>query len=199
MERIRRYYLLALAAILLLLAGNCAYMEHHFTTWTMVDSGWSEERILKKMPDIAITEEDLVLRDNVLAIPEVEAALERAIEYKEAMAALGKTPEFSAENGIRWTAKEPETLLPADFLKDDRMIGELAVTNSGIVCLSYVDGGMERVYYTFFTTDGQPIRKTVGIDPGWMMKPQTVYENDNGVITRFVMKRVWFDWLFHGV
>ena len=66
----KKGFVVLLAAVLVF-AGYILYMETHFTTFTAVDIGLSEEKILREMPEIAIREQDLALETYILSLSQV--------------------------------------------------------------------------------------------------------------------------------
>jgi len=172
---------IAAAVVLLIAAGCCLYMETHFTMSTMVETGLSEEKILREMPDIAITEQDLTMVEELFAAQEVQ----------EAFAALEQSGELGRP------VSNAEFLL-ADWIPQGYEILELAVSDHKSLYVSFVKEDEQSIYYTFFADGSYPPQKSIGIYGKTLFHEndcKAIYQNLNGEITKLKYRHIWFAWL----
>ena len=71
----KKKIILSVLIIALLLTGFCLYMDTHYVVTVLEDVEMTEDEILKEMPEIAMTEADLALKEYVMALPEVKTIL----------------------------------------------------------------------------------------------------------------------------
>jgi len=176
-----------LGIVILALAGYCLYMETHFTMSTLADTGLSEEKILREMPEIAIREQDFDLEAHVLSLSRVQEMLART-----------KT-EDPDDLKTEFIPLEEAASLLSDWVEEGWKVTELAVLrgNSVSVCFSKEDG-TKSIYYAFFIEDSIPMQKTIGVYGRTLFQDdacKAVYQNLNGEITKMKHKHLWFYWL----
>lgn len=179
--------LIVLAVVLLIAAGYFLYMETHFTMSTMVDTGLSEEKILREMPEIAIGEQDLTLKAYVLSLPQVQERLART-----------KT------NGSDEVRMEPVPLeevkeLLSDWTEEGWQATEIAVSRGLLVYVSFSkEDGTSNIHYAFSADQNHPPQKSIGVYGRTLFHEndcKAIYQNLNGEITKLKHKHIWFAWL----
>lgn len=177
----KKKLLLAAAVVLLAAAGFFLYMETHFTTSTMVDAGLSEVKILREMPEIAITEQDLAMAEELFAAP----AVQEAFFMVEESGVLGHPVSDAASLLANWTPDGYEIL-------------ELAVSDHKSLYVSFAKEDEQSIYYIFFEDGRYPPQKSIGIYGRTLFHKndcKAIYQNLNGEITKMKHKHIWFAWL----
>lgn len=182
----KKKLVIAAAAVLLIAVLFCLYMETHFTMSTMVETGLSEEKILREMPEIAITEQDLALEAYVLSLPQVQERLKRT--------------EADGLNDVKMEPvplKEAQVLL-SDWTEEGWMATEIAVSQGTLVYVSFSkEDGTANIHCAFFA-DGSIPQKSIGVYGRTLFHKddcKAVYQNVNGEITKMKHKHIWFAWL----
>ena len=179
--------LIVLAVIFLIAAGYFLYMETHFTMSTMVDTGLSEEKILREMPEIAIGEQDLALGAYILSLSQVQERLVRT-----------KT-DGSDEVKMEPVPLEEVNALLSDWTEEGWQVTEIAVSRGLLVYVSFSkEDGTSNIHYAFSADQNHPPQKTIGIYGKTLFQEhacKAIYENLNGEITKMKQKQVWFYWL----
>ena len=179
-----------LPVILLLICfgvvGSLLYVEAHFTAHTGVLSDMSEEEILTEMPDIAISQADLAMMEELLDSDEIAEAFVLAAE---------------TENGIYEIPTDKSNELLAGWIPDGFEVWTLSVATGSIfggdiVELNFLNDGKQRIGYRFGPDFEMP-NKFIGLYKKDFLGAQvvTVYDNTKGKITKTESKRIWFDWL----
>lgn len=160
--------------LLLIVAVVVAYYEIHFDTDEAVSVNISEEKILKEMPDIALSETDYAFGEQVLADPEVVSAMEK-----------GESVALSEE-----TVAE----LFADYLPRDAVSQGISVVQRSVYC-SYLQN-KEKSVGLIFVQDGEygPY-KTITVYPGIGKTVNAVYENKAGKLQKLKLRHRWFAYL----
>ncbi|MBR5471141.1 MAG: hypothetical protein IKU81_03360 [Oscillibacter sp.] len=178
----KKKLVIAAAAVLLIAVLFCLYMETHFTMSTMVETGLSEKKILREMPEIAITEQDLAMAEELFAAPEVQEAF---IAVEES-GALGCPVSDAASLLVNWT--------PEGF---DVM--EVAVSDHKSLYVSFLkEDEAQSIYYVFFEDGAYSPQKSIGVYGRTLFHKddcKAVYQNVNGEITKMKHKHIWFAWL----
>jgi len=178
----KKKLLIVFCIVILVLAGFCLYMETHFSMSTVVDVGLSEEKILREMPEIAITEDDLAMAEELFAAPEVQ----------EAFAALEESGELGRP------VSNADFLL-ADWTPEGFAIMELAVSDHQSLYVSFLkEDETQSVYYIFFEDGVYPPQKSIGVYGRTLFQDdacKAIYQNSNGEITKMKHKHIWFYWL----
>lgn len=171
----------------LVLAGYILYMETHFATFTAVDTGLSEEKILREMPEIAIREQDLALETYILSLSQVQERLART-----------GTDGFGEVKTEPVPLKEAKALL-SDWTDEGWQATEIAVSQGTFVYVSFSkEDGTANVHYAFFADGSYPPQKSIGVYGRTLFQDhacKAIYENINGEITKMKHKQVWFAWL----
>ena len=67
---------IAVCVLFLAAIGVLAYFETHFRVYESKEVSISDEKILQEMPDIALTDADMALKETLFSTPEVIEALE---------------------------------------------------------------------------------------------------------------------------
>lgn len=104
-------------AVILLLVGFCLYMEYNFSHYKFTEPNLTNEEILQEMPEIVISEEELKMGKEVLALPEVQEVIKQS-------EAEGDDMTFLSE-------KETKRLL-AKYAEKGQPAGELLVIEGRI-------------------------------------------------------------------
>lgn len=180
----KKYLLAVLTLVVLAAAGYCLYMETHFSMTTLEDSGLSEEKILREMPEIALSDRDLAMGGALLAAPEVQEAFLQADGTGE----------------VRYVVIPAETAsgLLSDWTPEGFAIWELGLTSQESLHVSFRKEGEQTVYYTFFADDSCPPQKVIGIYGRTLFQEdacKAIYQNLNGEITKLKEQHIWFYWL----
>ena len=170
-----------LLAVLVVIGGYCLYMEYHFDASTVVTTNLSSEQIRSEMPDIAFTEEDDTMVKALLA----------ATEITEAFLLAEKN-----ENGVYTLPLQDASELLKTGVPEGFEILELTVTDKNTVYVSFLSSN-KRLMYSF-DAPLQNKTKTIGIygkDIFGHQRVKAVYQNQNGEITKYKEKHLWFEWL----
>lgn len=172
-----------LTVLLLVLLGLEVCMELRFTCKELSVASTDTEKILRRMPEVLITEEDRALMAELLAVPSVQALVE------------------SGENGDVFAKENPE-------VKDiaGKYLGEESAENLNVSALFSEDGHVvflgwmdekERIFYLQMKPegDGTEYYKLYAPKPG-----KTSYENwDNERAQKSEVHRRWLAWLRDGM
>lgn len=157
------------------------YMEFRFGTTTVVSQDKPSERILREMPDIAVTSEEMSMAKALSQTREMEDAFLQA---------------ESAENEIyEFPMADAENLLQA-YIPQGWNVLELTVLPKGAY-LGFSKGEKQSVYYAFDSA-GEIHEKAIGVygkDLFGNRTVKTIYCCRNGQITKLKEKRLWFEWL----
>lgn len=157
------------------------YMEFRFGTTTVVSQGISPERILKEMPDIAVTSEEMSMAKALSQTREMEDAFLQA--------------EISENEIFEFSMADAENLLQT-YIPRGWNVLELTVLPKSAY-LGFSKGEKRSVYYAFNPT-GEIHEKTIGLYGRNLFGNRTVkaiFCNQNGQITKLKEKRLWFEWL----
>lgn len=170
-----------LIGIFLLVLLCSFYMEFRFGTTTVVPQGISPERILKEMPDIAVTSEEMSMAKALSQTREMEDAFLQA--------------EISENDIFEFSMADAENLLQT-YIPRGWNVLELTVLPKSVY-LEFSKGEEQSVYYVFDPT-GEIHEKTIGLYGRNLFGNRTVkaiFCNQNGQITKLKEKRLWFEWL----
>lgn len=170
------FFLLFAAAVCWLVS-----MEFHFGTTTIVPLDISSEQILKEMPDIAVTPEEMSMAKALSQTREMADAFLRAENSENSVY------EFPTENA--------RNLLQA-YIPQGWNALELT-TFPKSVYLGLSKGEEQSVYYAFDPA-GEIHEKTIGVygkDLFGNRSVKVIYCNQNGQITKSKENRLWFYWL----
>ena len=140
----------------------------------------TQESILEEMPDIKISEEDISLKETVLA--------------------LGEIKDFygcSAGNGFdvyEFPDDKAETMLE-EWIKPGSILDEFSIIGS-TVNLSFLHG-QKKTDYTFSLEDPSSIYKMIALmeDDSYGTTCNTLYINHNGKIEKLTSRHLWLSWL----
>lgn len=176
----------ALAAVLaaVILAGCILYMESHFGVSTLEDMNLSSEQILREMPEIKITQEDIAMGKALLSADEVKEAFQR-VGGSESWRGFPIPQDKAAE-------------LLEDWIPEGYEVLELTASSHQSLYVSFVKDGQERIYYIFFVDDLYPPIKTIGVYGRTLFDEdacKAIYENHGGVISKSKFKHLWLAWL----
>jgi hypothetical protein len=163
------FALLVIAAVTVV-----AYYEIHFDTDEVVTVNISEEKILKEMPDIALTETDYAFGERVLADPAVISAMEK-----------GESRDLPEE-----TVAE----LFADYLPEGAVSQGIAVHQKIVYC-GYLQNEKQSVWLTFFQNGEYGPYKTITVYRGNGKTFNVTYENQAGKLQKLKMSHRWFAYL----
>jgi len=164
------------------------YMEAQFGTRTVELSDLTAEEILEEIPDIAITEEDMTMMQELLESEIIAEAF--LLAEKD-------------ENGLYMVPWVEDVELPARCIPEGFEVWSASVsTESSIsgesVSVSFKSGGETfwMIHY-WFDPDFDHLQKTIAVYGKDIFGDQcvTTYDNLNGEITKWEDKRVWFDWV----
>ena len=169
--------------LLLVLLGVEVCMELRYTCNELSVVSTDTEKILRRTPEVVITEEDKALLEELLAVPSVQALVE------------------SGENGDVFAKENPE-------VKDvaEKYLGEENAENLNVSALFSEDGHVvflgwmdekERIFYLQMKPegDGTEYYKLYAPKPG-----KNSYENwDNERAQKSEVHRRWLAWLRDGM
>ena len=171
-----------LIALLLVLLGLEACMELRYPCDEISVVSKDTEKILRRTPEVSITEEDRTLMAELLEVPSVRELVE------------------SGENGDVFAKEDPE-------VKDiaGKYLGEESAEDLNVSALFYEDGHAvflgwrdgKRIFYLQLRPegDGAEYYKLYSPKPG-----KNSYENwDNERAQKCVVRRRWFAWLRDGL
>ena len=177
-----------LTAILLLvflgITWSLLYLEAHFGHTLGVLSDMSEEEILAEMPDIAISEKDISMMDELLKSEEIAEAFLLAEEKESEMYG------FPVEEG-------------------EKLLGHWSPEGYEFAALSVSTSNGKYVSFLFLNdVVGDHILYSIDAESVLLQKHIAVYKKDilgaevsmgysniNGQITKTETERIWFDWL----
>lgn len=164
---------LAAGIVVLLVVGVLAYFETHFTCYEYKEIQISDEKILKEMPDIALTDADLALGETLLSTPEV-------IETMEA-GEIVSLPDALAEQ------------LADGYLPEDLELFDISVLENAVY-FDYFETPKKRVMLAFFKDDAYGPQKSIALyrDRGDDSSLRFVYSNDRGKLSKIKESRRWF-------
>lgn len=162
----KRKLLYVIGILFLAVVGVLAYFETHFTCYELKEVRISDERILKEMPYIALTDADLALGEAILSNPE-------AMEAGE----IVPLPDALAE-------RLAKGCLPEDIELFDCSIGEDAVY------FEYFETPEKRVMLTYFQDNVYGPYKDIALYQGDDLK--AIYGNRDGDLKKYKDVRRWF-------
>lgn len=172
-----RVYLLFL---LLVLVAFCLWMEGRYTYTVHEFVDISDKKILKEMPDIAITPRDEELEAYVLALPEIQTLLDQVRADTNSQTPTAKLPLDNARALSDGYLPEGWELLRVDVMK-------------AVVYVDCENSDGRRLLYSFFTEEGQTMNKVITVSKNGEVK--TGYQNVGGEIEKIVSRRQWFAWV----
>lgn len=180
-----------LTVILAVLVAAGAVLAARFQTELLYVASTDKEKILKEMPDLALTQQELALAEIILEIP-----LIRDATSKDAQNAVTLEPEYLPE----LSSILPENGRINEIIVCGPSVGISIVTGNRYTYLTYGDGD--------FTGHVDVITKTVAVSPleeigkdGYLGDVDAVYELIYAVGTEFAQysklktRLVWFDFL----
>lgn len=164
---------IAVCALLLAAIGVLAYYETHFTCYESKEVPISDEKILKEMPDIALTDADLALGETILSTPEVIEAM-RSGE-------IVSLPDALAEQLAEGYLPEDAEMFSFGFL-------------GNAVYFDYFETPEKRVMLAFFKDDAYGPQKTIALYSvkGDDQSLRVCYSNDRGELSKIKESRRWF-------
>ena len=168
--------------LILVLLGVEVVMETRYSCNEIFITSTNTEKILRRTPAVAITEEDKALMAELLAVPSVQALVERG------------------EDGDVFAKENPEVKNIAEKYLGEESAGSLNVSalffeDGYEVFLGWRDG--KRIFYFQMKPegDGAEYYKIYSPKPG-----KTSYENwDNERAQKSEVHRRWFAWLRDGM
>ena len=170
---------IAVCALFLAVIGGLVYVETHFGVYESKEISVSDEDILKEMPDLALTDADMALKERLLSAPEVIEALESG----ETMSP-GETislPDYLAEQ------------LAEGYLPENAEMFSFGVIFKNVVYVDYYETPEKRVILEFFQDDAYGPRKTIALYKDRGDRPlQFLYINDQGGFSKLKETRRWF-------
>ncbi len=181
----KKKLILLFLALLTAVAGYCIYQETHFGTSTFVPANLSQTQILREMPDLA-SETDEALRQTILALPQVQAALNSTspddpLDFQH-------IPFASVQAQL-------EPYLPKDWTEPM----EFAVANGNTIYFSLHCGPEKTVNYHFFADGSYPTDKGIALyrfNHRGQRKSMVLYTNNGTTLQKQVEKHLWFAWLY---
>jgi len=164
-----------IAAVILILIGVEVCMEARYSCQELSQVKISDEKLLREMPDVALTDADAALGERVLSAPRV-------------MEALG------TEKGVD-LAEDEAALLFGNYLPEDAGPGHISIFRNSVIC-DYLEKENKRVGLTFFQDHEYGPYKTIALYSGGD-EPQckVIYENQAGELKKMKVQRRWFAWL----
>lgn len=177
-----------LTAILLLvflgITWSLLYLEAHFGHTLGVLSDMSEEEILAEMPDIAISEKDISMMDELLKSEEIAEAFLLAEEKESGMYG------FPVEKG--------EKLL-GHWSPEGYEFAALSVSTTNGKCVSFLflnDVVGDHILYSI-DAESVLLQKHIAVYKKDILGAEVSmgYSNINGQIAKTETERIWFDWL----
>jgi hypothetical protein len=163
-------------ALLLIAAVTVvAYYEIHFDTDEVVTVNISEEKLLREMPKVVLTEADYALGERIFADPEVMAAME-------------------TDESTEFTAEKAEELFGDDLPDGAASLG-IGVSQDSVSCGYYLENEKQRVIMTFFQDDLRGPYKSVTAYHGLDGTRTTIYQNRSGKIQKIKLQHRWFAYL----
>lgn len=166
--------MIVLCVVVVLIVGILAYFELRYSVTRRVYVDMTAEEILAELPEAAVSENDMALRDALYADPAVQAAFGNLTEPGDTMKV----------DNQRVRALRDAYCPQAESMNIELMNGALA----------YVDWRSERqIVYMNFTADGI-MSKRVYVNDG---KDDFIrYDCDaDGNLTKEMTKRIWFGFL----
>ncbi len=165
----KRKFLYVIGILLLAVIGVLAYFETHFTCYESKEVRISDERILKEMPDIALTDADLALGETILSNPEVMEAMEAG--------EIVSLPDTVAK-------RLAKGYLPEDVELFDCFVWENAVY------FEYFETPEKKVMLTYFQDNVYGPYKDIALYRGDDLK--AIYGNRDGDLKKYKDVRRWF-------
>ncbi len=166
-----------IAAAMLILIGVEVCMEARYSCHELSQVKISDEKILKEMPDIVLTDADAALGERVLSAPRVAEAL-------------------GIKEGVD-LAKDEAALLFWDYLPEDTGPKSICAFQNSVIC-EYLEGENKRIVLTFFQDHEYGPYKTIGLYSGGdapRRECRVIYENQAGELKKMRVQRRWFAWL----
>lgn len=175
----KKKLLIAVCVLFLAATGVLAYFETHFGVYESKEISISDEDILKEMPDLALTDADMALKEMLFSAPEVIEALESG----ETMSP-GETislPDYLAEQ------------LAEGYLPENAEMFSFGVIFKNVVYVDYYETPEKRVILEFFQDDAYGPRKIIALYGDSDDRPlQFRYINDRGELSKMKESRRWF-------
>lgn len=170
-----------LTVLLLVLLGLEVYMELRYPCDEIFVTSTNTEKILRRTPEVVITEEDKALMEELLAVPSVQRLLE------------------SGENGEIYVAEDPNAV----GIVKKYLSGESA-ESLNISALFYEDGHAVSLGWRdgkeIFCLQQTPERDGAEYYKLYAPKRGNSYENwDNERARKSEVHRRWFAWLRDGM
>lgn len=165
-------------AVILLLGGLCFYMEMNFPDDKIVEADMTKEELLREMPEIAISKEELEMGNAVLALSEVQELVKQA-----------------GGEGISISQEETKRVL-SQCIDESRLTGRLVIYEGDI--FFGFDGTDGNGYAYRFSVDGsEPMKKTIIVkeEKNGRVVAKAGYFNENEEISKLTVERDWFAWL----
>lgn len=172
-----------LFVVVILATSAIAFQEFRYSAVTLAPIAASNQQILREMPDIALTEENMKMVQELLAAQPIQAALSAASAQEKG------TYDFPRQDA--------EKLLKA-YTPEGFSVLELTVLN-GLVCVGFQKDGARRIQYVF-DANAQHLEKYIalyGTTLEGTPKLKAIYQNTNGTLTKQKEKHLWFQRLKH--
>lgn len=170
---IKKKLFIAVCVLFLATIGVLAYFETHFRVYESKEVSISDERILKEMPDIALTDADMALKETLFSTPEV-------IEALESGESMSLPDDLAAQ-------------LAEGYLPENAEMFSLGVVFENAVYFDYYETPEKRVILEFFQDDAYGPRKTITLYRDSNDRPlQFLYINDRGELSKVKESRRWF-------
>lgn len=166
-----------LAVLLLVLLGVEVCMELRYSCSEILVTSRDTEKILRRIPEAVITEEDRSMMAELLALPSVQGLLEGG---ESGDLTASENPDIRAAAGKYLDAESAEALnVSAVFLEDGSLIYAGWQKEASIYCLQV--GPEEGSYYKLYAP-----------------RQGKSYENwDNERAQKSEVRRRWFAWLLN--
>lgn len=169
----KKKLLIAVCVLFLAAVGVLAYFETHFGVYESKEVSISDERILKEMPDLALTDADMALKEKLFSTPEVIEALESG----ETIISL--PDDLAAQLG-------------EEYLPENAEMFSFGILGSAVY-VDYYETPEKRVILEFFQDDAYGPRKTIALYRDSDDRPlQFLYINERGELSKMKETRRWF-------
>lgn len=172
----------ALAVLLLVLLGAEVYMEFRYPCDEIFIASTDTKKILRRVPEAVITEEDKALWAELLELPSVQGLLE------------------GGEDGYLYASENPDVAAAAEEYLSGEEAGSLSVNvlfvqdGSSVTYISWKEGGSFS-FLQITPEESGPVYYKI-----YCPKRGTSYENwDNEQAQKSEVHRRWFAWLRDGL
>lgn len=169
----KKKLLIVVCVMFLTVIGVLAYFETHFTCYEFKEVSISDEKILKEMPDIALTDADMALGEKLLSLVEMLDA-------------------FSSGEIMCLPDRVAKSLVE-EYLQENAELSAVSVSQNAVY-VDYFAAPEKRVMLAFFQSETHGPQKTVGLYKvkGDDAVCREVYENERGDLKKYTESRRWF-------